>query len=451
MSTSQKPSKNLVWQLFISVKFTVIVLILLAITSAAGTIIPQNGDPQQYIEMYGTFGSSLIQVFDLFDMYHSWWFRSLMGLLTINIIICTIDRWPATWRIITSKKFNPEQLLTKKPYKDFKDERTPVDLKPLYTSFMKKQYTVKGVHTLQNGFRVYGEKGRWSKLGVPVVHMSIVLILIGALVGSFWGFDGYVNVPEGGSADRIRLRNSNKIMELGFKVACKDFNIEYYESGAVKEYRSALQILKNDKVLLEKDIIVNDPLKFNGIRFFQSSYGALPPENIEIKIVSKDSQEPSIYKTKIGETIQLPGNSGELTITRFNKDYHFKKVELGQAIEGELRLNDKDPVKIVLPYKYPTFDKMRKGQWIISLEEYDNKFYTGLQVRRDPGIFLVYLGFILILGGCWVIFFSSHQKILLEVTTVAEISQTKIFGSTTRNKMDFKQRIEKMANELKLL
>jgi len=447
----QKPSKNPVWQLFISVKFTVTVLILLAMTSAAGTIIPQNGDSQQYLQIYGSFGSSLIQVFDLFDMYHSWWFRSLIGILTINIIICTIDRWPATWRTITSQKFKPEQLLAKKPYKEFKDERIPADLKPVYTSFIKRRYKIKGVHTLQNGFRIYGDKGRWSRLGVPVVHMSIVLILVGALVGSFFGFDGYVNIPEGGSADRIRLRNSNQIMDLGFKVVCKDFNIEYYESGAVKEYRSALQIIKNDKLLLEKNIIVNNPLKFNGIRFFQSSYGALPPENLEIKITSSDSKDPIKYKMKIGETILLPDNKGKFTITRFNKDYHFKDVELGQAIEGELNLVDKDSMTIVLPLRFPTFDKMRKGQWIISLENHDNKFYTGLQVRRDPGVMLVYLGFILILGGCWVIFFSSHQKILLEITASAGMSQIRIFGSTTRSKLDFKQHIEKMVSSLKLL
>jgi|SRR3989339_264662 len=444
----QKPSKNPLWQLFISVKFTVLVLILLAMTSAAGTIIPQNGDPQQYLQMYGAFGASMIKVLDLFDMYHSWWFRSLIGVLTANIIICTIDRWPATWKIVTSNSINPEQLLSRTHQKEFNDQRIFDELKPLYTSFMKKKYKIKGVHTLQDGFRIYGEKGRWSKIGVPIVHLSVVLILMGSLVGSFWGFDGYVNVPEGGSIDRIRLRNSNEIKELGFEVVCKDFNISYYDSGSVKEYRSALQIKENDKVVLERDIIVNDPLTYKGIRFFQSSYDSLPPENLELKITSKESGESIKYKTKIGETVQLPGNAGEFFVAEFNKDFHFKDVELGQAIEGELKLTGKEPVKIVLPFKFPSFDKMRKDQWIVTLEGHDNKYYTGLQVSRDPGVPLVYLGFILMIAGCWVIFFSSHQKILLEVEAYAETSRVKIFGSATRNKMDFKRRIENIAESL---
>ncbi|NOX32686.1 MAG: cytochrome c biogenesis protein ResB [Deltaproteobacteria bacterium] len=445
-----KPSKNPLWLLFTSVKFTVTVLLLLAITSAAGTIIPQNGSPENYIQAYGKFGFTLIQVLDLFNMYHSWWFRTLIGLLIINIIICTIHRWPTTWKLVVSTGFKPESLSRKKPMQEFTTKGTEGNLESLYTSFMKKQYQVK-VDTIKDGFRIYGEKGRWSRLGVPIVHFSVVLILAGALVGSFFGFDGYVNIPEGGSADRIQLRDSDRTKALGFEVVCKDFSISYYDSGAVKEYRSALQLKEDGKIILEKDIIVNDPLRYKGINFFQSSYGSLPPENLELKIMSRDSKKIQKYKTKIGKTIELPGNAGQFLIKKFNRDFHFRNVELGQAIEGELFLTNAKPVNIALPFRFPTFDKMRKGQWVITIESHDNRYYTGLQVTRDPGVFLVYLGFILILTGCWVVFFSSHKKILVEVTSSSKNSQVKIFGATTRNKMDFGQQIEKLAGSMKQL
>ncbi|MFO7748863.1 MAG: cytochrome c biogenesis protein ResB [Desulfobacteraceae bacterium] len=448
---NRKTASNPVWQLFISVKLTAVLLALLAVTSAAGTFIPQSASPEQYAQMYGALGYNLIQVFDLFDMYHSWWFRSLLGLLAANIIICTLDRWPLTWKTVSAGAVNPERLLKRKPAGEFKESRTPDELKPLYESFMTEECSVQGEKTVNDGFVVYGEKGRWSRLGVPVVHLSVVLILVGALVGSFWGFDGYVNIPEGGSAERIHLRNSNEIKELGFEVFCKDFAIEYYESGAVSEYKSTLQIRKNGEIAAEKDVIVNDPLQYNGIRFFQSSYGALPPENLEIKIQAKKSGEFKTYSTKIGKTVKLPGDAGEFTVSRFNKDYHFKTMELGQAVEGVLSLKGGEPVPVVLPLRFPTFDKMRKGEWVVSLEEHDNKFYTGLSVRRDPGVSLVYLGFLLMLGGCWVIFFHSHQKILIKVTPLAESSMISIYASTSKHKVDLKRQVEKITTALKRL
>ncbi len=138
-------------------------------------------------------------------------------------------------------------------------------------------------------------------------------------------------------------------------------------------------------------------------------------------------------------------------VTGFNRDFHFKDVELGQAVGGELRIKGKAPVPVVLPLRFPTFDKMRKGAWVISLVNYDNKFYTGLQIRKDPGVHLVYLGFILILAGCWIIFFNAHQKILLEVKPMGENSRVSIYGTTSKHKMDFTRQIEKITSELKLL
>jgi len=74
---------------FASVKLTITVLLLLAATSVIGTLIPQNAEPVVYVRTYGEFACRMLYVFDLFDMYHSWWFRTIIGLLTANIAVCT--------------------------------------------------------------------------------------------------------------------------------------------------------------------------------------------------------------------------------------------------------------------------------------------------------------------------------------------------------------------------
>lgn len=75
------------WDLFASVKLTVVVLILLAATSVVGTLIPQNADPVLYVRAYGQFVYRLLEVLDIFDMYYSWWFQTLIGIFdTVHIL-----------------------------------------------------------------------------------------------------------------------------------------------------------------------------------------------------------------------------------------------------------------------------------------------------------------------------------------------------------------------------
>lgn len=83
---------------FASVKLAVVVLLMLAATSVIGTLIPQNAPTEAYIDTYGVFVSRLLSVFDLFNMYHSGWFQFLIALLAINIVVCTIRRWPGVWK-----------------------------------------------------------------------------------------------------------------------------------------------------------------------------------------------------------------------------------------------------------------------------------------------------------------------------------------------------------------
>ncbi len=94
MKTEENASRasSRIWRFFISIRLTVFVLLTLAATSIVGTLIPQNGSPQDYILKYGDFLYRVFYVLDVFDMYHSWWFQLLVVVLTVNILACSIDR-----------------------------------------------------------------------------------------------------------------------------------------------------------------------------------------------------------------------------------------------------------------------------------------------------------------------------------------------------------------------
>jgi cytochrome c biogenesis protein len=442
---------DVLWDFFASIKLTVVVLILLAATSVFGTLIPQNADPAAYIRAYGEFAYRMMVVFDLFDMYYSWWFQALIAVLVVNIIVCTAKRWPAIWKIVSAKSFPIGTMQKKKPMAEFSDGRPPKKLDTLYQKAIQKKISTRLVESEDGGFQLIVEKGRWTRLGVPVVHLSIVIVLAGALTGSFFGFDGFVNIPEGASADRIQLRNSSAILPLGFEVRCDDFDVSFYDTGSPKEFRSSLVILEDGQEVGRKDIIVNDPLRYKGVNFFQSSYGLIPPKNVTLNFTFVDTGETLQRDVSMGQSLDMPDGGGRFTLREYNHDFRFRSTEVGAAVMGVLEKPGKEPIGVALPLRFPSFDKMRKGDWFISVAELEEAYYTGLQVTRDPGVPLVYTGFILLILGCWVTFFMSHQKVVIDVQPCHGSSQIRMYGSTNRNHLGFKAQMEKLENRLKNL
>ena len=442
-----------IWDFFASVKLTIVLLLSLAATSIVGTLIPQNEDPQAY---YQTFGGVLYRFFsllDLFDMYHSWWFQLLIVMLATNVIICSIDRMSANRRILFVRRpaFNPARFRNLKRRKITIDHRTPEQLKEAYHPLISRRFRHSRVETLQDGIAIYGEKGRWTRFGVYTVHLSVVILLIGGLIGSIFGFDGFVNIAEGESVQRIRLRNSSQTVMLDFAVRCDDFNVSFYENGVPKEFRSSLTILEGGRPILHKDIIVNDPLRYKGISFYQSSYGNLPSNEVILSLTSKKTGRIYTQKARVGQAIQLPEKLGTFIINDFQQSADFKGHNIGEAFVGTLTPPDRDPIKVLLPLRFPSFDKMRQGDVVIAVEKYVPRFYTGLQVAKDPGVWVVYAGFILMLVGCYITFFMSHQQICLELTTDGQTTCVAVAGTANKNKTGMQTRVERIAAELSRL
>jgi cytochrome c biogenesis protein len=439
------------WELFASVKLTVVVLILLAATSVIGTLVPQNSDPVSYMRAFGAFAYRLLQIFDIFNMYYSWWFQALIAILALNITVCTIKRWPAIWKMVSSPHINTSGLASKKSLIEFSDTRSPDKLEPVYLNFIKSKFRNHKIEPEHSGFRLVAVKGRWTRLGVPAVHLSIVIILAGALIGSIFGFDGSVNIPEGGSSDFIRLRNSNDTLSLGFEIRCDDFDVSFYDSGSPKEFRSSLVVLENGREVAKKEIIVNDPLRYKGINFFQSSYGAMPPKNFQIAFTSANSGIRVEHKISIGQSVELPAGAGRFTARQYVNNYSYRGSRIGETLLGVLDKPGKGPEEVALPLRFPTFDKMRKAEWLIQAEGDDTSYYTGLQVTKDPGVPLVYFGFSLLILGCWVAFFMSHQEIMVDVRPGADSSRIQVFGTTNRNRIGFEIAMGKLGEELRRL
>ncbi len=463
------------WRFFASVKLTIVLLISLAIVSSIGTFIPQNAGPQEYFRHFGPFWYQMFSILDIFDMYHAWWFQLLILTLALNIIVCSIERLSKTWKIIfnPNPKLDPQRILKSKNRQEFKLESDSRLLRENVERFFKRRFKRLRINSLEQGFELAAEKGRWTRLGVYVVHFSVVLLLAGGLIGSIFGFEGFVNIPEGQSADQIRLTNSNLFRKLPFAIRCDDFSISFYDNGAPKEYRSKLTLLSDGKEILQKDIIVNDPLRYKGINIFQASYGKTKvpfsdqepapedlPAKIDLEIASTDSSMVYQHQLALGQAMELPEGGGHFTLEQFQPRASFGGQDIGPAFVAIIKQPDGKQTRILLPVNFPSFDRMRKGKLVFSIgprtrkalgdfKKTEERYFTGLQVTRDPGVPLVYTGFILMIAGCFITFFLSHQQVAIEVRFGTDANRVLMAGKANKNKMGFRRKIALLADALK--
>jgi len=451
---SQKASNGVldaIWKLLASVQLTIVLLLSLAGTSIIGTLIPQNSEPAAYVAAFGETLYRFFAVLGLFDMYHSWWFQILIVLLAANVVVCSADRLSAGRRILFVRRpaYQAARFRNLPDREVFTEERDPVILRAFYEPYVSKKVHAAHVETTEDGFRIFGENGRWTRFGVYAVHLSVVLLLVGGLIGSIFGFDGFVNIPEGDTVQQISLRSTGERLRLPFAIRCDDFDVSFYETGAPREFRSSLTLIENDRPVLQKDIIVNDPLRYQGISIFQSSYGTLPSRDAVFSFTSRATGMVYTQEMKVGQETQLPENLGTFVLAELRHQAQFKGHPVGDAFIGRLTMPDGTVQEVVLPIRFPTFDRMRRGEVVIAVDQFKEKHYTGLQVNKDPGVDVVYSGFILMILGCYVTFFRSHQQVCVEVVRKGSGALVTIYGTANKNKATMQRRIQRLAMALK--
>ena len=197
-----------IWKFFASVKLTVGLLLTLAATSVLGTLIPQNADPALYFQKYGEKLFRLFWFFDLFDMYHSWWFQFLLLLMTVNLLVCSVDRLSSTWRVIFPRKRRCSTAPSLKSCRTAKASaltrpgRTAGALSAPAGASLPLQPA--GRHRPTAGCFL-PKRDAGGRLGAYVVHLGVLLLLMGGLIGSWAGFEGFVNIPEKESIDSVQF------------------------------------------------------------------------------------------------------------------------------------------------------------------------------------------------------------------------------------------------------
>lgn len=447
MSQPLKSRDSFIWRAFASIRLSVVVLFLLAASSVSGTFIPQGNPAEFYLYKYPAAGKFITSL-DMHHLYSSWWFRGLLLLLCVNITVCSIDRLSRTWKIIFPgrKGVNPERIRKARDSITFESATSKEDMVRAAEILLATGKGKSEAKHIEEEAFIFTESGRWTRLGVYIVHISVLLLLAGGLIGSVYGFRGTMNIPEGKEASDI-MTGSGKPVTLPVAVKCDDFDVSFYESGMPKEFRSKLTLTENGREVLKKDILVNSPLRYKGLSFFQSSYGVEGATDIRIEIVTKNG-EKSEREIKIGDTVEVPGNFGYFTVSGFEENFHVKGHTLKEVFACFMINEGKPSDVFIIPAGMPGFDKMRGGNFYVNIKNYKKIWYTGLQVTKDPGVPLVYTGFILMIAGCIVSFFMAHRQFGIFVRQAGSGCVVRICGVSSRKNPLFEEIIKSMAEKL---
>lgn len=446
---------NRIWNFFCSVRLTVVVLLAIALTSIVGTFIPQSGSTAFYAQKYGQAWSKVIMVLDIDDMYNAWWFLTLLAMLAVNIVVCSIQRLKVTWKVIFPRKivFRPERFRKLKDRETFAANLDNGELVTRFQGFLERKIGKVTTQNLEGSTALFAEKGRWTRMGVYVVHVSVLLLLGGAVIGGLWGFKGRVSIPEGETMNEIELKlGAHEHLTLDFSIRCNTFDVSFYDTGAPDEFKSNVTLIEDGKEVLTADILVNHPLRYKGVSLYQSSYGIAGAKSIQLTMTARESGLAFQEQVEFGKTVELPENQGSFVMEHFVRGYNFQGHNLGESFVGKVTAPDGTETQIVIPVKFPTFDKMRRGEVAFSVDNFEKSYYTGLQVNKDPGVWYVYSGFILMIIGCWVTFFMTHQSYCVEIKDLGKNkAMVEIAATSNRNPQSLKLKTAKLALAMKEL
>jgi len=442
-----------------SLKLTFTLLLIIAIASILGTVIPQEYEGG---ESFSHLSPGLVKAFNslqLFDMYHSVWFIILMCLLSLNLIVCSVNRFPTSWRLFRKVP----SLDRSKPFEDLSPDRVLVIERRLdeviarVENLVRRRYKRVRRSDTANTTLFQGEKGAYSHFGVYIIHLSILIFILGEIIGSLFGFNAFVNLPEGEFTSTVYLRRQRGIKKLDFTVRCDKFSIAYYDNGMPKEYRSDLSFLKNNKAIYQGSLLVNHPITFDGIKFYQASYGSVPGGQAYITI-KKANERQSAIAVKLKDSFYLKEKDARVTISRIEENL----MDIGPAVllkiqspQGNMRLwvfKDIEKIKEDIPdlfEKVPKFNPGLLKPYYFKLNSIETKYYTGLQVSHDPGASIVAIGAFFIIIGLIITFFSSHKRLWVRLDEKDHRTRIMVGARSNRDPVGLKRETEYLLRHLK--
>ena len=412
-----------IFKVFADLKFALVILFFIAITSSIGSIIEQD-QPLNFYQInysldkpiYGFLNWKVILFFGLNNVYSTWWFSLLLFILGLSLIICSITR---QFPILKNSK----EYFFKKQQKSFL--QLPFSVKIKNTYFLKENilmyFRKMKFYTYQYGNLVYGFKGLIGRISPILVHLSLITILTGTFWGAFNNFKAQEILPKGEIfhvQNLIKIGNTTEIPEITARV--NDFWVEY-KNDRIYQFYSDLSLLNSSgNELKHQTISVNNPLRYKSLDFYQSDWNLLG-------VRLQDKTTNTIYEIPL---FQLK-NANKSWVTWVTSNNEKIETIVLDQLQNKFTLYDDAGAFLK--------NSILGDDITSNLKLIDIIPATGLQIKYDPSIPIIYLGFGLLMITALLSFLPYTQIWLFEDET-----NTWIGSNTNRGKISLEIEFENL-------
>ncbi len=486
-----------------SVRVGVVLLCILVFLAMVGMlVIQQNVDGFDAYYASRTPAERLVYgALGLFDIYHSWYFNTLLLALSLNIILASIDRFPSAWAYIRDPKTTAtrEFLLSQKEHEVIGASFGGVDdaveavrsafaangMKPVVTEKESISYALdeNGNKLFDQTVRstdicVFGERGRTNRLGAYIVHVALLTLFLGHFVALQTGFDADVQMVPGNASDKIQkivydLDKKEKFdVQLPFTMTCTDIQQTLIDPGGAidvtntLDWRTQLKIDDPEYGTTIAEISLNRPFSYRGYRFFQAQ--TIPVGNartIKLELTPQDGGNPvSLDIPRLGSATLADGTLVEYD--EFLPDFSFNAEGKPDTRSGEYN----NPVAVlnvtppggqrtrVFAFGSAIAENIPVGapklgyKWRMTSFEKSPLAHV-LSIKYDPfsGAFIAWYfgGFGLIASLIFVFFFSHRRVWALIRPAEAGGAEVVLGGHTNRNPVGFETRFRKLVADVR--
>ncbi|MEM6426270.1 MAG: cytochrome c biogenesis protein [Cyanobacteria bacterium P01_D01_bin.128] len=415
--------------LLADLRLAIVLLLAIAVFSIVGTVIEQGQSLAFYQQNYpdepalfGFLSWQVVLTVGLDHVYRTWWFLSLLILFGASLTACTFTRqltalrwFSRTWNFYTRpRQFSKLALSSDLP------EATLADLTPLLN---QRRYRI-----FRRDDALYAHKGIVGRIGPIVVHASMLLILVGAVVGAMTGFFAQEMVPSG---QTFQIRN---VFEAGpwaasqiprdWSVKVNRFWIDYTPEGNIDQFYSDLSVLNQaGETVKQKTISVNHPLRYRNVTLYQADWGIAA---VRLKINNSPILELPMAQLDTGGQGRLWG-----TWVPLKPDLSEGVSLVAKDLQGTLLIYDQTG-QLISTVRAGMSTEI--GDRLLAVADIVGS--TGLQIKADPGIPIVYAGFGFLMAGVVMSYISHSQIWALE-------SEGRLFigGRTNRAQVGFEREL----------
>ena len=411
--------KQKVFRTLADLRFSIFILLWISGCSIIGTIIEQDQSIETYKinypltnPVFGFLSWDLIFKFGFDHLYKTWWFLGLIFLFGCSLTLCSILQQLPSLKIArrcqffrTTNAFYRLKIFT---------ILNKFSFSKIINRLKKKQYSI-----FHQKNMVYCYKGLIGRIAPIIVHFSMILILFGTIIGSLFGFKAQEIVPK---TENFHIQNILATGPLTIisqsSARVNDFWITYTPTKTISQFYSDISILDSEgNETNRKTIYVNSPLVQKGVYYYQTDW------NLIALRISNSRQQIIEYPL-----INIFGNSSKIWLTWISNNKISEKGNIaiidnlegycsiyntnGQFL-GNLELNESNS----LPQSLTLFE-------IISS--------TGLQIKIDPGIPMIYSGFLFLMISTLISYITYSQ-----IWLVRKNNKLFIGGNTNRAVFEF--------------